>query len=91
MHCQYCGEGDDGDHFLCFAKAHAVTTNKELIERNREAIYAAVKNADMDTYRKVCEIAHLADPAFGGRDLAERCARVESAMMYLVGKLLRLF
>jgi hypothetical protein len=57
-------------------------------ERRRAEIYAAVKNADMEIYVRVVEIATLADPRFGGSNVSRRCMKVEVAVMSLVADLL---
>ena len=64
-----------------------MTSKDSGLENYRAQLYAAVRNADPTVYRRVVEIAHLADPVFI-RQVDKRCAEVESAVMMLVAELL---
>ena len=60
---------------------------KEKIERQREARYLAVKNADIDLYRRALEIGHL--PIFIA-DREKAACEVEVAVMFLLAEVLGL-
>ena len=58
---------------------------KDRIERRRQALYLAVKNARPDLYRKAVEVGHLGLSSFI-RDENKRAAEIEAAVMWLIAE-----